>query len=89
MEYVYPAIFEPNSNGSYTIHYPDLPGCISEGKTLANAMFMAHDALAQWLEYLSDSGMVIPGASDIKDIIPDGNEFVTLIWVDLCKAKLA
>lgn len=45
MEYVYPAIFQQNEDGSYTITYPDLPGCISEGKSLGNAMFMAQSAL--------------------------------------------
>ena len=33
MEYVYPAVFHPNDDGSITITYPDLPGCISEGKS--------------------------------------------------------
>jgi predicted RNase H-like HicB family nuclease len=54
MEYVYPAIFHANSDGSYTIVFPDLPGCVSEGKTLANAIYMAEAALAQWLQYLAE-----------------------------------
>ena len=37
VEYVYPAIFHRNMDESYTIIYPDLPGCISEGKNLGNA----------------------------------------------------
>ena len=45
MEYVYPAIFHKNKDGSYSIVYPDLPGCISEGKTLANALIMVQSAL--------------------------------------------
>ena len=45
MEYVYPAIFDKNTDGSYTVMYPDLPGCISEGKTLGNALSMAQSAL--------------------------------------------
>ena len=35
-EYVYPAIFHSNDDGTFTITYPDLPGCISEGKSLGN-----------------------------------------------------
>ena len=37
-EYVYPAVFHANEDGTYTIIFPDLPGCISEGKSLGNAM---------------------------------------------------
>ena len=31
-EYVYPAIFHTNEDGSFTVTYPDLPGCITEAK---------------------------------------------------------
>ena len=78
MDYIYPAVFTANDDGSYTITYPDLPGCVSEGKTLSNAMFMAQSALSQWIEYLADKE--IPKASDIKNIVTDNNEFVTLIY---------
>lgn len=78
-EYVYPAIFHKNSNGSYTITYPDLPGCISEGKTLENALYMAQDALRQWLEYLTEEKEEIPAASAMKDIVMEDGEFVNLV----------
>ena len=56
-EYVYPALFHLNEDdGSYTITYPDIPGCISEGKSLENALYMAQDALCVWLRYLLDEG---------------------------------
>ena len=79
MEYVYPAIFYANDDGSYTITYPDLPGCISEGKTLGNAMHMAQSALTQWVEYLTDKKLEIPEASSIQDIKTGDGEFVNLI----------
>nr|WP_304955019.1 type II toxin-antitoxin system HicB family antitoxin [uncultured Acetatifactor sp.] len=41
VEYIYPAVFHPNEDGSFTITYPDLPGCISEGKSGENALHMA------------------------------------------------
>jgi predicted RNase H-like HicB family nuclease len=63
MEYVYPAIFHKNSDESYTITYPDLPGCISEGKSLGNAMYMAESALTQWMGYLTEKKQEIPHAS--------------------------
>jgi len=79
MEYIYPAIFEQNSDGSYTITYPDLPGCISEGKSLGNAMDMAQSALTQWIEYLLEEKENIPDPSNIKTIKPLKNQFVNLV----------
>jgi len=83
MDYIYPAIFSTNDDGSYTITYPDLPGCISEGKTLANAMDMAQSALKQWIEYLTEAKQIIPVASDIANVYSEDNDFVSLIRVDV------
>jgi len=83
MEYVYPAIFHANKNGSYTITFPDLPGCISEGKSLPNAMKWAGWALSEWLEYLMDKGIDIPSASHINTIKKKSeNELITLIHIE-------
>lgn len=82
-EYVYPAIFHSNDDGSYTITFPDLDGCISEGKSLGNAMYMAQAALTQWIEYLTDKKLEIPTASDLKSICPSAEEFVSLIRADI------
>ena len=59
-EYVYPAIFHKNNDESYTVLFPDLPGCITEGKSLGEAMRMAQSALTQWVEYLKDKKEAIP-----------------------------
>ena len=82
MEYVYPAKFIPNSSG-FTIVYDDIPGCISEGRNIANAVEMAHVALYEYIEYLKDKGHEIPPASDMKDIKLEEGEFTSLIRVDI------
>ncbi|MCL2193163.1 MAG: type II toxin-antitoxin system HicB family antitoxin [Treponema sp.] len=90
MEHVYPAIFHANKNGSYTIVFPDLPGCISEGKSLPNAMEWAHSALSEWLQYLIDKKEAIPPASSIGEIKTESDaEFVTLIYVANLTVKKA
>jgi predicted RNase H-like HicB family nuclease len=83
MEYVYPAIFAENQDGSFTITYPDLQGCISEGKSLANAVYMAQAALTQWIEYLSETKQDIPKVSPIKAIELNDGEFINFIRVDV------
>ena len=82
-EYVYPALFHSNEDGSFTITYPDLPGCISEGKSLGNAMYMAQSALTQWIEYLTDKKQSIPLASNLESIKTTQDEFVNLIRVEI------
>lgn len=81
-EHVYPAIFAANDDGSYTVTFPDLPGCISEGKSLGNAIYMAQSALTQWIEYLIDNGQEIPQASDPKTITTEDGEFANLVYAD-------
>jgi predicted RNase H-like HicB family nuclease len=87
MEYVYPAIFHRNKDASYTIIYPDLPGCISEGKTLGNAMYMAQSALTQWIGYLADKKHEIPNASPVEKIKTPKGDFVNLICAEVKDAK--
>jgi predicted RNase H-like HicB family nuclease len=83
MEYVYPAIFHHNEDESYTIVFPDLPGCISEGKTLGNAMYMAQSALTQWIGYLTDKKQDIPNASPTEKIKAPKGDFVNLIRAEV------
>ena len=83
MEYVYPAIFHANENGSYTIIFPDLPGCISEGKSLENAMYMAQSGLKQWVEYHNDKKLKLGKASAIEDIKTKPGEFVSYVYADI------
>lgn len=82
-EYVYPAVFHPNNDGTFTVSFPDLPGCISEGKSLGNAMYMAQAAISQWVEYLTDRNQEIPSASDWKEITTEADEFVNLIRAEV------
>ena len=84
MEYIYPAIFHPGESGNIAIVFPDLPGCFSQGKDLANAMYMAASGLKQWIEYLTDKGLEIPAPSEPQDVKPENpGEYVTLIRAEL------
>lgn len=82
-EYVYPAVFHANSDSSYTITFPDFPGCISEGKSLENALYMAQSALTQWMEYLAENKETAPAATPVKEISVEQSEFVNLVRADI------
>ena len=82
-KYFYPAVFHPNVDGTYTVSYPDLPGCITEGKSLENAMHMAQDVLTQWLEVSIQQGMEVHAPSGVNSTPREGNEFVSLISAEI------
>jgi predicted RNase H-like HicB family nuclease len=47
---IYRAVLTPDLKvGGYTVEVPDLPGCITEGGTLAEAKRMAREAVEGWL----------------------------------------
>ena len=85
--YIYPAVFHANDDGSYTVIFPDLPGCITEGKDLENALSMAQDALYAWMEYTVENGASVPAASRPRDAQVSDAEFVNLIRADVKDAR--
>jgi predicted RNase H-like HicB family nuclease len=82
-KYIFPAVFDPNENGGLTVTFPDLPGCVTEGDDLDEAMLMAAEAMALHLYGMEQDGDPIPAASKASDhLIPDDADpgaFVTLI----------
>lgn len=80
-EYVYPAVFHPNEDdGSITVTVPDLPGCITEGKNMADALFMAQDALSMWLWDAENDKDPIPAPTDPPRV--ETPEFVNFVYAD-------
>jgi antitoxin HicB len=46
--------------GGYLIEYPDLPGCMSDGKTVEEAIANGRDAQATWIAEMREAGRPIP-----------------------------
>jgi len=85
MRLVYPAIFYPWEEGTgYTVEVPDLPGCVTEGDTLADAILMAEDAASGWVLGELEAGNTVPEASPIGSVRPDEEGgFVSLLTLDM------
>lgn len=84
MKLVYPALFSPwDSGDGYTVEFPDLPGCVTEGSTLAQAIEMAQDAASGWVLGELEDGNVIPAASAPASITPADGEFVSAVVLDM------
>jgi predicted RNase H-like HicB family nuclease len=52
-------ILEPSDEGGFTAHVPALPGCISEGETIEDALANICEAIELYLE---SAGEEEPGA---------------------------
>lgn len=80
-KYVYPAIFTPEKTG-FSISFPDLSNCFTQGEDEADGLDAAADALCLTLYDMEETGKNIPKASDIKSVKTEGSAFVTLISCD-------
>lgn len=84
MKLTYPAIFAPfGDREGFTVTVPDLPGCVTEGDTLADAILMAQDAASGWVLDELEDGKPAPAASAVSDISVSGNEFVSILALDI------
>jgi len=81
-KYSYPAIFESEDDGGYTIYFPDVEGCYTQAEDIAEGIENAGDALCLMLYELEKQGKEIPKSSNVKDIEADEDAFVTLIACD-------
>ncbi len=87
MKLIYPAVFHPFSDGTggYTVEFPDLPGCVTEGKNLQEAYEMAMDAASGWILGELEDGNSIPEASEYAKVKSEGNEQVNIVLLDIDK----
>ncbi len=77
--YIFPAILDPDEGPGYTVTFPDLPGCITEGGTLEEALTMATEALELHLFGMEEDGDPIPQPSPTSEIEVPPGAFVSLI----------
>lgn len=83
MKLVYPAVFEKCDEGGYSVVFPDLDGCFTEGDDITEAIEMAEDAASGWILGEIEEGRSIPKASSWEDIADKGYGFVNMISLDI------
>jgi predicted RNase H-like HicB family nuclease len=60
-EYQYTVILYPEPDeGGYSVIVPALPGCVTQGETLEEAIAMAKDAVRLYVETLRAEGETVP-----------------------------
>jgi len=68
----YFAVYEPVKDGGYGVYFPDLPGCISYGKTYDEAEKMASKALGLHIYGIEKDKEPLPKPSAPNDLEIDG-----------------
>ena len=86
-KYAYPAVFTPERGGGYSVYFPDIEGCYTQGDDMADAIFMAEDALELMLYEYEESGKKIPNPSSPKDIELNDGEIVSYVSADTLKYR--
>ena len=56
----YTVIIEPADDGTFSVYVPDLPGCVSTGRTREEAIESIREAIAGHIRTLRDLGEPVP-----------------------------
>jgi predicted RNase H-like HicB family nuclease len=64
-----------DEGGGYLIEFPDLPGCMSDGETIEEAIANGEDAQRGWMAAMKEAGRPIPPPSSnrLKAIAANGS----------------
>ena len=63
-QYTYKIMLHREPEGGFTVNVPALPGCITYGEDIDEAIAMAKEAIELYIEELKDRGEVIPDDSN-------------------------
>jgi predicted RNase H-like HicB family nuclease len=61
-------VLEPSEDGGYTVYVPSLPGCISEGDTIEEALVNIREAIELYLEPTEDDSIVEEGGQ-VRELV--------------------
>jgi len=79
--YVYPVVFTPAKEGGYDVFVPDFP-LNTQGSDMADAIYMARDAIEAMGVYYQDKKIQIPVPSPLKSIKIEGEQVTSLVDVN-------
>lgn len=82
MKLIYPAVFHEDDDGIW-VEFPDLEGCYSSGDTIEEVLDGAKESLEGYCMVLLERKHILPKPSNIKEIDPGENAFVSLVEADL------
>jgi predicted RNase H-like HicB family nuclease len=85
----YLAVLEPTGEKGYSVYFPDVPGCISCGKSFDEALKMAGEALELHTYGMEKDGEKLPSRTDTIPELGKGDIVAAVsIYPDLAKERL-
>jgi antitoxin HicB len=91
MKLLYPARFQPQRGGGYTVTFPDFSEAVTEGDSLQQAKTHASEVLTLTLEARAEEGIAIPRPSPRKSglrlVVPSVRVQAALLFRHIRKDK--
>ena len=75
----YVALVRKDADSDFGVEFPDLPGCITVGRGLDEALAFAEEALAGHLRFLAAEGEAIPAPSSLEEVMADPDNAGTVM----------
>lgn len=89
MKYIYTALISQDAEGVYVARVPDIPGCVTTGSSLADAIDQITDAAVACLVVAEDEGLEIASARSQEDLPREAGDVCTLIRLDTLAYRAA
>lgn len=71
----YSIVLDPAPEGGFTVRVPRLPGCVTQGETIDEALVHAREAITAYLLSLRDDGLSFPesdaGSLIVREVVVD------------------
>ena len=81
MRYTYTAVITTGDGKCYA-RVPDIPGCVTTGRDIEDAVVQITDALSGCLVVWEDEGLPIPTATAQPEVPHESQDILTLVSVD-------
>jgi antitoxin HicB len=73
--YTYSVLLIPDTeSGGFVVEVPALPGCVTQGETVEEAMAMAENAISMWIREMAADGETIPVEHEVPRLVTVGVE---------------
>ena len=77
----YLALVTKEEGSDWNVVFPDLPGCVTAGRSLDEAVAFAEEALALHVHGLREDGAAPPAPSGIEDMMADPESAGALFYL--------
>ena len=85
----YLALVAKEEASDWNVVFPDLPGCVTAGRSLDEALAFAEEALALHVQGLREDSEAPPAPSGIKDVMADPESAGALFYLAALKSLRA